>query len=98
MSDEFLGKSKRQRGKAIRKMHGHQWIPDEEINMLWKRRSFYTGAALAAIDDCLNAINIVACEECGGEGRLVEGSHAHGWAQCQCPLCEGHGWKVVSDE
>ena len=94
MSDEFLGKSKRQRGKAIRKMHGHQWIPDEEINMLWKRRSFYTGAALAAIDDCLNAINIVACEECDGMGNYQEIRNFN-WTECES--CHGHGWRIEND-
>jgi len=38
-------------------------------------------------------LGIVACEECGGSKRVNDGDMDQ-----PCPYCDGHGWKVVSDE
>ena len=73
-------------------------ITNARIDMLWKRRSFYIGAALAAIDDCLAAIYVVACEECGGSGEVMKrreyffdtGNSID--SPEDCPDCHGHGW------
>jgi len=72
-------------------------IPIAQIDMLWKRRSFYRVAALRAIDDCLDAINVGECEECGGSGVVRE--HERGYedgVEDTCPTCHGHGWIITS--
>ena len=52
--------------------------------------------------EVLEELNIVACEECGGSGRLPRIT-ADGPDTCKCSeesggRCHGHGWKVVSDD
>jgi hypothetical protein len=66
-------------------------ITEEQIDMLWKRRSFYS---TEPIDDCIAAICIVPCSECGGSGLTRQ---AIDWtAVVDCPTCHrngaSHGW------
>jgi len=41
----------------------------------------------------LRLCGIVACEECGGSGRLPRIT-ADGPDTCKCPSCHGHKWKL----
>ena len=43
-------------------------------------------------------LGIVACEECGGSGALQQFMVEPPVNQGACPSCNGHGWKVVSDD
>ena len=64
----------------------------KQIDMMWKRRSFYIEPELDAIDDCLDALGIERCEECEGSGSL--------WAPwdeqvpIKCPACNGKRYTV----
>lgn len=62
-------------------------ITTEQINTLWRRRSFYIPFNKDPIDDCLSAINIVACHRCSGTNSFMGDP-------CTCP---NNGWMIGGD-
>ena len=65
----------------------------DQLDMLWKRRSFYLGDKLEVIDDVISAI-IVCCKACKGTGQTLTRVNVISLWKRECPVCNGHGWRI----
>ena len=82
-------------------------ITPKQINAAWRMANDdYDPVYTVGITEgfaILKAFNIVDCEECGGSGSTMQTLDHNGFgepirASLKCPVCGGHGWKVVSNE
>ena len=68
-------------------------ITTEQIDAAWETRHWGTvpNQTEEHVDDALERLGIVACEECGGSG-IPTPYEIGSWESC--PSCHGHGWVV----
>jgi len=81
--------------------HGVYKITTEQLDAAWclavQDETLGTTGAFAI----LRELGIVACEECGGSGRVPCGTPSHIDCWDTCDGCDGHGWvwkEVTKDE